>query len=109
MIEKLLQEWRCEVTNYAKAAADYEYLYEFRKSKLAILMTEALSEGIEAANAQERYARQHIDYLELLDGLRAAKEKSENLRWRMKIAEQQIDVWRTKQANSRNEFKKYGN
>lgn len=108
-IEKLIQEWRSEVDNYSQAAAQYEYLYEFRKSKLALLMNEALSQGIEAANAQERYARSHSEYVTLLEGLRVAKEKAENLRWRMKIAEAQISVWQTKEANQRAEFKKYGN
>lgn len=108
-IEKLISEWRGEVKNYAKAVAQYEYLYEFRKSKLSLLMNDAMSQGIEAANAQERYARSHPEYITLLEGLRVSKEQAEDLRYRMKIAEARISVWQTKEANARAEFKKYGN
>ena len=108
-VERLFQSWREHISEYAEAAANYEYLSEYRKSKKAILMGEALAEGEEKANAQERYAYSHSEYLTLLDGIRAARQKTEELRWRMKIAEQRIGAWQTKQANSRAEFKKYGN
>lgn len=107
-IERLISDWRANVAAYAKAKANQDYLYEFRKSKIAILMNEALSNGIEAANAQERYARSHEDYLGLLSGLKAATEEAENLRYRMKIAEARVEIWRTKQANNRREQKQYG-
>ena len=106
-IEKLIHDWRANVGEYAKAKADHDYLYEFRKSLKAILMTEALKEGIDKANAQERYAYAHKRYTELLDGLRVATEKAEDLRYRMKIAEARVEVWRTKQANSRREKSMY--
>jgi len=44
---------------YAKAKSQRVYLEEFRKTKKALLMKEALSSGIEAANAQEREAYAH--------------------------------------------------
>ena len=44
-IEKLIQEWRSGVDEYAKANADKNYLTEFRKSKKAILMAEAQEKG----------------------------------------------------------------
>lgn len=108
-IEKLLHEWRQRVDEYAKAKADMDYLKEFRKSKKAILMNEALTKGEEKVNAQERYAYAHDEYVQLLEGLRVATEKSESLRCRMKIAEERINVWRTKQANNRRESAHYGN
>ena len=86
-----------------------EYLKEFRKSKKALLMNEALNKGEEKANAQERYAYAHDEYIELLKGLREATEIAESLRFRSMIAQEQINVWRTKQANSRKEFTNYGN
>ncbi len=107
-IEKLINDWRANVAAYAKAKAEHDYLDHFRKSKIALLMNEALSNGIEAANAQDRYARSHSEYIELLEGLRASTEQSEDLRYRMKIAEARVEVWRTKQANNRREQKQYG-
>lgn len=108
-IEKLLHEWRSSVEEYASAKAEAEYLSHFRKSKIAILMTEAeVKEGIKAANAQDRYARAHPEYQELLLGLKAAVEKSELFRMRMKIAEQRVEVWRTNCANNRKEKGMYG-
>tara|TARA_R110002096_G_scaffold202758_2_gene387486 strand:+ start:5321 stop:5656 length:336 start_codon:yes stop_codon:yes gene_type:complete len=108
-VEKLFQSWREHIKEYAKAAADYEYLSEYRKSKKAILMGEALTQGEDKANAQERYAYSHHEYLALLDGIRAAREKAEELRWRMKLAEHRVGAWQTGEANARAEFKKYGN
>lgn len=108
-IEKLMTDWRNSIDDYARSKAECDYLKEFRKSKKALLMNDALSNGIEAANAQERYAYSHDEYVELLQGLRAATEKSEQLRWRMRIAEERIGVWRTQQANTRREFGNYGN
>ena len=107
-IEKLIHDWRNNVAAYAKAKAQCDYLNHFRKSKIALLMNQALSKGIEAANAQDRYARSHEDYIALLEGLRVATEESEDLRYRMKIAEARVEVWRTKQANNRREQKGYG-
>ena len=107
-IEKMINDWRSNVSSYAKAKADHDYLYEFRKSLKAILMTQALETGITAANAQERFAYSHERYTDLLEGLRAATEQAEDLRYRMKIAEARVDIWRTKQANSRKEQQMYG-
>ena len=107
-IEKLLSDWRDNVGDYANAKSEHDYLYQFRKSLKAILMTEALNEGIDKANAQERYAYGHDRYIKLLAGLKVATEQAEDLRYRMKIAEARVEVWRTKQANNRRERNNYG-
>ena len=86
---------------YAKAKADRVRLEEFRKSKKAILMTEAMKTGIEAANAQERYAYAHPDYIALLDGLAAAVETEEFFKWGMEAARMRVDVWRSEEASNR--------
>ena len=86
---------------FAKAKAKRCYLEEFRKSKKALLMTEALKTGIEAANAQERYAYSHPDYQALLEGLAAAIEKEEFLKWGMEAAKMRVDVWRSEEASNR--------
>lgn len=107
-IEKLIHEWRSSVDDYAKAKADQVYLTEYRKSKKAILEKEAAKEGLKTGQERESYAYSHKEYLEVLDGLREATEKSEGLRYRMKIAEERVNVWRTKQANGRREQNQYG-
>ena len=86
---------------FAAAKAKRCHLEEFRKSKKALLMTEALKTGIEAANAQERYAYSHPDYQALLEGLAAAIEIEEFLKWGMEDARMRVDVWRSEEASNR--------
>jgi hypothetical protein len=108
-IEKLLHEWRGHSDEAAKAKADTVYLTEYRKSLKAILMVEAQESGIKTGQEREAYAYSHKKYTDLLSGLREAVEKSEGLRYRMKIAEERIGIWRTRQASSRREAGHYGN
>ena len=85
---------------FAKAKSERVYLEEFRKSKKAILMSQST---LEAANAREQYAYSHPEYLSLLDGLRAAVEVEEKLRWDLIAAQARVEIWRTEQANNRNQ------
>lgn len=107
-IEQLINEWRKSVADYAKAKATAEYLREFRKSKKAILIGRAAEEGLKTGQERESYAYAHNEYTELLKGLREAIEQSEELRWRMTIAQERVNIWRTKQANGRKEQSNYG-
>ena len=90
---------------FAKSKAQRVYLEEFRKSKKALLMKDALTKGIEAANAQEREAYSHPEYLDLLKGLAEAIEIEEELKWKMEAARMRVDIWRTEQANERMQVK----
>lgn len=108
-IEKLIHEWRSSVSDYAKAKADSIHLTEYRKSLKAIKMAEAQENGLKTGQERETYAYSHPDYLELLEGLRVSVERSEELKYRMRIAEERIGIWRTKQASSRREQGHYGN
>lgn len=85
----------------AKAKAKRVYLEEFRKSKKALLMKDAMAAGIEAANAQEREAYANPDYIEILEGLAAAIEIEETIKWRIVAAELRVEIWRTESANNR--------
>ena len=85
---------------FAKAKSERVYLEEFRKSKKAILMAQSTAD---AANAREQYAYSHPEYLSLLDGLRAAVEVEEKLRWDLIAAQARVEIWRTEQANNRNQ------
>ena len=61
----------------------------------------ALAQGIEAANAQEREAYAHPEYQELLQGLAAAIEVEERLKWHLEAAKMRTDIWRTEEASNR--------
>ena len=86
---------------YGKAKGHRIHIEEFRKSKKSLLMKEALKQGFEAANAQEREAYANAEYIELISGLSAAVEEEETLRWQMEAAKMRVEIWRTEQANNR--------
>jgi len=99
--EEAAQTIRDKAPAYGEAKAQRVYLDEFRKSKKALLMKNALEMGYEAANAQEREAYADPAYLQLLKGLAAAIEKEETLRWEIEAARLDIDIWRTREATNR--------
>jgi hypothetical protein len=86
---------------YAEAKAQRIYLEEFRKTKKALLMKEALAKGIDSAVAQEREAYAHYEYADLLRGLMAAIEKEETLKFMLVAAQMKADIWRSEQASER--------
>jgi hypothetical protein len=90
---------------FAKAKAERVYLEEFRKSKKAVLMQYAQSAGHQTSAAQEREAYADQEYVDLLQGLRAAVEAEEEIRWGLVAAQARIDVWRSREASSRQEIK----
>ena len=87
---------------YAKAKGELTYLEEFRKSKKAMLMKTALSNGIaKSSAAAEMEAYADVSYVELLKGIEAATEATEGLRWGLVAAQARIDVWRSLEASNR--------
>ena len=99
--EDAAQAIRDKAPAYGEAKAQRVYLDEFRKSKKALLMKNALEMGYEAANAQEREAYADPAYLQLLKGLAAAIEKEETLRWEIEAARLDVEIWRTREATNR--------
>jgi predicted acyltransferase (DUF342 family) len=87
---------------FAKAKAERVYIEHFRKSLKGILMKRSMETAI---GAQEREAYAHPDMVKLLEGLRAAVEIEEKLKWDITAAEMRVDIWRTEQANNRAEGK----
>lgn len=85
---------------YAKAKAERVYLEEFRKSKKALLMGQCFEN---TSAAREQFAYAHKEYLAVLEGLKAAVELEEEIRWGMIAAQTRVDVWRTEQASNRNQ------
>jgi len=101
--EQAAQMIRDKAPAFGEAKAQRVYLEEFRKSKKALLMKDALTLGIEAANAQEREAYAHPSYQQLIRGLAEAIEKEETLRWELEAARLDIESWRSREATNRNQ------
>ena len=83
---------------YAKAKANVTYLEDFRKSKKAMLFSSAIGNTVAD---RENYAYSHPEYLAVLDGIQAAVEEAERLRWMLIAAQARIDVWRSQEASNR--------
>ena len=98
MVEKALETMRTKAEELGQAKANRVYLEQFRKSKKALLYSKA-PEGTIAD--KENWCYRDPEYMELLDGLKAAVEIEETLRWKMTAAEAYVDVYRTQQANAR--------
>lgn len=86
---------------YAEAKAEVVYLEQFRKSKHAMLMKQAMNEGHTSVAAQEREAYANEEYVQLLLGLKAATDNAEALRWALVSAQARIDVYRSMEASNR--------
>lgn len=107
-LEKRLQELRDQADRYAKAKAEMVYLDHYRKAKLAMLMKQvAVEQRIETVNAQEREALCHPEYIQILEGLRAATEIAEREGWHLRIAMQGSSLWQTQEATKRAEIQAY--
>ena len=106
-IEKWAMRQRQLAADYAKAKAEQDYIDEYKKSALSILMKKYEKDGFVSAAAQEREARADSEYIALLDGLRAAVEAAERLRWELRTNEMAIEIWRSQQASRRAEQKGY--
>lgn len=82
---------------FAKAKAERVYVENFLRSKKSLLMAQV--EGSIAA--KEAYAYAHPEYQQLLEGLRAAVEAEETLKWKMTAAELSVEIWRSQEASNR--------
>lgn len=91
---------RRQAPEYAQAKANRVYLEEYSKTLKARLMKAC---GETAVSAQEREAYAHPDYLTHLEGIRAAVEAEETLRWKMVAAQQGIEIFRSLEASARAE------
>ena len=99
--EEAAQTIREKAPRYGEAKAQRVYLEEFRKSKKALLMKDALVLGYEAANAQEREAYANPEYQQLLRGLAEAIEIEENLKWKMEAARMRVEIWKAEEYSNR--------
>ena len=86
---------------YGIAKSNRVYAEELRKTIKAELMVEALEKGMEAVNAQERYAYSHPRYKTHLMAIKEAYEEEEKLRWQLIAAQERVGVWRSQEASNR--------
>lgn len=102
-IERKFKELDDIALEYSKYEAARGYLENFRHSKLAILMKQsfAIDPKLCTAAAQEREARAHPEYIELLKGLQEATQKAEEYKWKLKNAHLRGSLHQTRQANKR--------
>ncbi len=108
--EEWLYKIELLVTKFAQAKANRVYLEHFRKSKIAMLKSQAETENpakYKTDASRETYARQHTEYLELLEALQQATENEEKHRWNLKQREWKFEQYRTQQANQRAERNRY--
>lgn len=96
--EKAMDFLRDNAETAAAARAARLHLVEFRKSLKAKLMAQR---QLDPLGAQERYAYQHKEYLDLLDAMKLAIHEDEKNQWLMEAAKAKIDVWRSLNANLR--------
>jgi len=86
------------IAPYAKAKAERVYIEQFRKSKKAILMRSSSGKTISDREAE---AYSNDEYLQLIEGLKAAVEIEEKCKWTLEKFKLEFEFWRTTQANER--------
>jgi len=109
--EEWLYKIELLVKSFAEAKSKRAYLEHFRKSKIAMLKTEAETKDplkYKTDASRDTYARQHTEYLELLKALQEATKSEETHRWNLKQREWKFEQYRTQQANQRAERQRYG-
>jgi hypothetical protein len=99
--EEAAQTIRDKAPAFGEAKAQRVYLEEYKRTKRALLMKDALRLGIESAAAQEREAYADPAYHQLLKGLAVAIEAEETLKWELEAARLDIEIWRTREATNR--------
>ncbi len=98
---KRLENMGPAINRYAKAKSERVYIEQFRKSKKALLMAEAQTNGAKTGQERETYAYKHPEYVELLEGLKKAVEIEEKHKWTLEQLKTLFEMWRTVQANER--------
>ena len=85
---------------YAKSKAERIHLDDYRKVQLALLYEHAVGKTVAE---KESWCKAHAQYREVLTEHANAEERETALYWKLKLAETQIEVWRTIQASRRRE------
>jgi hypothetical protein len=103
-IDKALAYLRDTALEAAQARATRLYLDDYSRVVRATIMSEHLSEPV---NAQERYANSDTRYKNHLETLRLAIFEDEKHRFLREAADAKIRAWQTMKATLRAEGKAY--
>ena len=95
---KCLEFMRDNAPALAKAKAERVYIEESLRTVKSRQMQ--LHNGL-PVSAQEREAYASDEYRTALEGLRAAVEAEESLRWLMVAAQAKVEVWRSMESSNR--------
>lgn len=85
---------------HATAKAQRVFLEGFKSTKKALLMSQC---DAKTSVEREQFAYAHPEYQQVLEGLREAVQREETLKWEMTAAQSRIEIWRSEQANNRNQ------
>jgi len=85
---------------YAKAKAERIHLDDYRKVQIALLFEYAVGKTVAE---KENWCKAHAQYREVLTEHANSVERETALYWKLRLAETQIEVWRTIQASRRRE------
>ena len=106
-IERVLHRYRDAAKEHAIAKAKADYLENFKKHFVSTLMKIAEVQGHKSVAAQEREAYASDAYLTHIKGLSEATQTAALRQHELRALEYEIEVWRTKQANERQERRAY--
>lgn len=87
-------------SRFGEAKSHRMYCEEHRKTKKALLMNESNGKTV---SEREQYAYSHPEYVKVLQEFKEAALVEETLRLQIRGAELEIEIWRTRQANNRNQ------
>jgi hypothetical protein len=86
---------------YAQAKANRVFIENYLGTVKSRLMLE--EDG--TLGHKDAYAKAHPDYVLQLEGLKAATEEEERLRYMLAAAQARIEVWKTQEYTKRQELK----
>ena len=86
---------------YAKAKADRVFI----ENNLRVVKAKLMNQEEGTLGNKEAYAYAHMDYEVQLQGLKAAVEQEETLRYLLEAAKLRTEVWKTNEFTKRTEMK----
>ena len=98
---KAVEYLRDNAPKYAEAKANRVFIENYLRSIKSKLMGN--EEG--TLGAKEAYAYAHDDYVKQLEGLKAATEEEERLKFMLKAAELRIEIYKVQEYTKRAELK----
>lgn len=86
---------------YAKAKAERVFI----ENNLRVVKAKLMNKEDGTLGAKEAYAYSHIDYETQLNGLKAAVEIEEHLKYMLEAAKLRVEIWKVNEYTKRTEMK----